>query len=255
MMERSGASPDGDRVADALAAGRAVIRDATRVVVFSGAGLSAESGVSTFRDPPTGGLWSKYDPMTLASPQGFAQDPEAVLSWYGFRRRQIADASPNPAHAALAAASARGRATLITQNTDNLLERAGASGVLHLHGVIDHDRCDGGCGHREPIELSDPPGRRACPACGGAMRPAVVWFGESLPPDVWAEAERASRDADVMLVVGTTAQVYPAAGLIAIAKQSGARIIIVNPNASDASGLADVEASVPASVGVPALLA
>jgi NAD-dependent deacetylase len=228
---------------------RRIIDQAQRTVSFSGAGLSAESGVGTFRD--AGGLWAKYDPTKLASPQGFAHDPQLVISWYAERRRKMAAARPNPAHAALAA---RPDLVHVTQNVDDLLERAGARAVIHLHGTIGIDRCHRGCGYRETIDLADPPPLRACPECGDRMRPDVVWFGEPLPADAWEAAERACRESEALLVIGTSAVVYPAAGLIGLARSSGSRIIIVNTEPSDASRLADVELLGKAGEIVPKLL-
>lgn len=228
-----------------------MIADAQRVVSFSGAGLSAESGLSTFRNTADS-LWSKYDPTRLASPEGFAADPEQVVAWYAWRRGELAKASPNPAHHALAA---RPDITHITQNVDDLLERAGATGVLHLHGVIGRDRCHGACGHDEPVDLADAPPLRDCPACGAApMRPAVVWFGEGLPTDMWHEAQVACDDCDVLVVIGTSAGVYPAAGLIAQAKGRGAQIVVVNTEPSAASDAADIELIGPAGAVLPELL-
>ena len=221
------------------------------MVSFSGAGLSAESGVPTFRDAQTGGLWAKHDPMRLASPQGFADDPQLVSEWYSHRRRAIADAQPNGAHLALAR---HPEMIHVTQNVDDLLHRAGAKQVIQLHGTIAADRCHGSCGYEEAVDMTDPPNLRNCPQCGSQMRPAVVWFGEALPSSDWLDAEQACRDCDVLLVIGTSAVVYPAAGLIGLAKSAGARIIIVNTLQSDASALADVELLGNASEVVPALL-
>jgi NAD-dependent deacetylase len=229
---------------------RRIIKQAQCVVSVSGAGLSAESGVGTFRDPD--GLWAKYDPTRLASPQGFAQDPELVINWYGDRRRKIAAARPNPAHEALAA---RPDIVHVTQNVDDLLERAGARDVIHLHGTIGVDRCHGTCGHREEIDMVDPPPLRACPRCGDRLRPGVVWFGESLPADAWEAAERACHECEALLVIGTSAVVYPAAGLIGLARSFGAGIVIVNKEPSGASDLADVELLGPAGEMLPMLLA
>lgn len=216
---------------------RRTIVDSTRITCFSGAGLSAPSGVGTFRDPE-GGWWTKHDPMRMASPEGFHEDPELVMRWYGERRLQIARAEPNAAHRALAA---RTDITQVTQNTDNLLQRAGCIDPIQVHGDITHDRCHAQCGHTEPIDMHNPPGHRPC-ACGrGALRPHVIWFGEGLDGDVWHKAETACSSCEVLLVVGTSAAVYPAAGLIHIAQHHGARIIIVNTNPSDASNLADIE--------------
>ena len=221
------------------------------MVSFSGAGLSAESGVPTFRDAQTGGLWAKHDPMRLASPQGFADDPELVSQWYAHRRRAIAEAQPNGAHIALAR---HPEMIHVTQNVDDLLHRAGAKQVIQLHGTIAADRCHASCGYEEAVDMTDPPNLRNCPQCGSQMRPAVVWFGEALPSSAWLDAEQACRDCDVLLVIGTSAVVYPAAGLIGLAKSAGAKIVIVNTQASDASSLADVELLGNASEVVPALL-
>ena len=229
-----------------------IIAQAGRVVSFSGAGLSAESGVPTFRDAQAGGLWAKHDPMRLASPQGFADDPELVSQWYADRRRAIAEAQPNGAHIALAQ---RSNMIHVTQNVDDLLHRAGAPRVIQLHGTIAHDRCSGDCGFREEVDMTNPPALRTCPQCGDQLRPAVVWFGEALPSDAWAEAERACSECEILLVIGTSAVVYPAASLIGLAKSAGAKIIIVNTHSSDASSLADVELLGKASDVLPDLLA
>ncbi|MEM7227425.1 MAG: NAD-dependent deacylase [Planctomycetota bacterium] len=230
---------------------RAVLTNATRITSFSGAGLSAESGIATFRDTPDS-HWSRYDPTRLASPEGFADDPDLVLNWYGDRRRDIAAASPNDAHRALANCPA---VTHVTQNVDDLLERAGASDVIHLHGTIGADRCHAECGFRETIDMADPPHRRPCPTCGAPMRPAVVWFGEMLPADAWEAALSTIEHCDVLLVIGTSAVVYPAAGLIDVARQGGARVVVVNPEASGATGDADIEIRATAGEAVPILLA
>lgn len=228
-----------------------VIETASRIVSFSGAGLSAESGISTFRDAQTGGMWAKHDPMRLASPQGFEEDPELVIQWYAQRRRDIAAAVPNNAHHSLAE---RPDIINVTQNVDDLLHRAGAEQVIELHGTIARDRCHSLCGFDEAVAMNYPPGLRECPKCGSRLRPAVVWFGESLPMDAWDQAERVCGECDVLLVIGTSAAVYPAAGLIALAKSAGAKIIIVNTQTSDASHLADYELLGKASELVPQLL-
>ena len=230
---------------------KTVIQAASQIVSFSGAGLSAESGISTFRDAQTGGMWAKHDPMRLASPQGFAEDPVLVIDWYAQRRRDIAAAEPNLAHRALAK---RSDIINVTQNVDDLLDRAGAKQIIALHGTIARDRCHSSCGFDEAVDMSDPPGLRDCPKCGARLRPAVVWFGESLPMDAWDQAEGVCSDCDVLLVIGTSAAVYPAAGLIALAKSAGAKIVIVNTQSSDASHLADYELIGKASEVVPQLI-
>lgn len=234
---------------DLLEASRWRIQQAAYLVSFSGAGLSAESGVATFRDPD--GLWAKRDPMRLASPEGFAADPDTVIEWYAHRRRMLARAQPNAAHRALARAAG---VIHITQNVDDLLHRAGTSLVIQLHGSITRDHCHARCGASEQIDLDHPPSLRTCSRCGARMRPSVVWFGEALPEAAWREAEMACRACDVMLVIGTSAAVYPAASLIGVARSAGAFIIVINTNASGASGLADIELIGPAGEIVPRLL-
>jgi NAD-dependent deacetylase len=227
------------------------LAQAQRPVSFTGAGLSAPSGVSTFRDPGDG-WWSKHDPMVLASPQGFEADGDLVMRWYAMRRRQMAEAMPNAAHVALANHPSM---VHITQNTDDLLERAGADAVLHLHGHIAAERCHGRCGWREPIDLSHPPGLRPCPGCGRhRARPDVVWFSEPLPNDVWGAAVNAIEQCDALLVVGTSAVVHPAAGLIQLAHSRGAWICVVNVDASGADALADAVLVGSAELVVPELL-
>jgi len=238
----------------ALEQGRAILANSARVAAFSGAGLSAESGLSTFRDPDPDALWSRFDPTVLASPEGFAANPEQVIDWYNWRRARLAEVEPNAAHRALAS---QPRMAQVTQNVDDLLERAGvdAHRVHHLHGSILHDRChNSGCTHHEMVDLENPPGLRACPRCGDRMRPAVVWFGEGLPESTWLRAQELCTALDCLLVIGTSATVYPAAGLIALARQYRSRVIVVDPNPGAASGAADVYLSGPAAELLPPLL-
>ena len=227
-------------MSDLVASARRLVQEARRIVSFSGAGLSAESGVPTFRDAATGGLWSKYDPMRLASAEGFIADPRLVIEWYAMRRRAIAAAQPNAAHRELAQWRDM---THVTQNVDDLLERAGAvaGGIIHLHGTIGRDHCFARCGFEELIDMANPPGLRDCPACGAPVRPGVVWFGETLAPEAWSRAEQSCRECDLLLVIGTSAEVYPAAGLISLARYRGAKVIVINTQPSGASGLADIE--------------
>lgn len=236
---------------------RSWIRAAKSVAVFSGAGLSTESGVPTFRDAGTDGFWTNYDPVKLASPEGFAADRQLVISWYGHRRKRVAEVEPNPAHHAVAAFEAMhpGRIVSITQNIDGLLQRAGAKHVLELHGTLFEDRCNSHwCSHRQPADLDEPDALIDCVTCGEPMRPAVVWFGEQLPTAVWRAAEDASLRCDVMLVVGTSGEVYPANGLVSLARTSGAKVIVVNPNESALDDLADLTLHAPAGTAVPRLL-
>ena len=236
-----------------LSQARQILQDARSVVCFSGAGLSAESGISTFRDTETHALWSRFDPMQLASPEGFAENPERVIDWYNWRRQTLASTSPNPGHAALAQ---QPNLIQITQNVDNLLEQAGCNPnqVIHLHGDITADRCHASCGYRESVNLQHPPSLRHCPRCGGWLRPAVVWFGETLPDGAWQRAEALVRSCDCLLVIGTSASVYPAAGLIHMARNNGARILVINTQPSDASHLADIELTGPSGQWLPQLL-
>lgn len=238
---------------DTLEQARQILQQARSVVCFSGAGLSAESGISTFRDTETHALWSRFDPMKLASPEGFAENPARVIDWYNWRRQTLALAQPNAGHRALARQPAL---IQITQNVDNLLEQAGCSPqhVIHLHGDITEDRCNDNCGYRERVDLQNPPPLRHCPRCDGWLRPAVVWFGESLPQREWQQADTLARHSDCLLVVGTSASVYPAAGLIHLARRNGARIIVINTQRSDASQLADLELIGPSGQWLPSLL-
>jgi NAD-dependent deacetylase len=205
----------------------ALLRDAKRIAVLTGAGISAESGIPTFRG--TGGLWKNFRPEDLATPEAFNRDPKMVWEWYLWRRDFIAKAEPNAGHRALVTLENRTpEFTLITQNVDGLHDRAGSRNILKVHGDIHVNRC-WECGG-EMREL--PPERPPRCACGGLLRPGVVWFGEVLPQDVWAAAEKAAGGADVLLVVGTSAQVYPAAGLIPYAQSNGAKVVEVNPEAT-----------------------
>jgi NAD-dependent deacetylase len=238
---------------DLLAKACAVIADAKGLAVFSGAGLSAESGIATFRDTETDALWSRFDPMELASAQGFEANPERVADWYQWRRTKLATVQPNPAHFALAASPSL---VHITQNVDDLSERAGADpdNVIHVHGTITKDHCHAQCGYEENIDLAEPPALRRCPKCSAFMRPSVVWFGEGMPPEAWSRAAEVSQSADCLLVIGTSATVYPAAGLIEVVNRNGGAIIVINTNSSEASHLATVELIGVAGDIVPRLL-
>lgn len=240
---------------DALAAAARLIAGARRCTALTGAGVSAESGVPTFRDAQTG-LWSQFDPAQLASAEGFRADPPLVWRWYAWRRELVARAVPNAGHVALAHASRRfERFALVTQNVDGLHARAGSRDVIELHGNILRTRCLAECGVRfeDPAALpaGEPP---RCPSCGSWLRPDVVWFGEMLDPDVLARAEEAASACDLMLVIGTSGLVYPAAGLPALARRRGARVVVVNPNESELDALADVVVRATAAVALPALL-
>jgi NAD-dependent deacetylase len=209
-----------------LAQARQWIAEAKSVAVLTGAGISAESGVPTFRGP--GGLWKNFKPEELATPEAFARDPRLAWEWYDWRRGLIAQAQPNDAHRALVDLEKRKRGfTLITQNVDGLHDLAGSGKILKLHGDIWRMRCLE-CGAEFPNRRVPLPKLPPHCACGGMARPGVVWFGEPLPEGMMKEAEHAAAAAEVFLVVGTSAVVYPAAGLIPFAKQSGAKVIEIN---------------------------
>lgn len=234
------------------------LAQAERVCVLTGAGMSAESGIPTFRDAQTG-LWARFDPMQLASEAGFRADPGLVWDWYQQRREGVRRAQPNAGHLALAEFARRrpGVLTLVTQNVDDLHQRAGLDGVLRLHGDILQDRWLDRCRHADGCR-ADPaqPGRPpACTVCGNLMRPGVVWFGEALPAQVLQQAEAAARKAQLMLVVGTSGAVWPAAGLAAVARRGGAHVAILNPQATEIDDDADEHLAGTAAELLPRLLA
>ena len=231
------------------------LRDAGHVAVLTGAGVSAESGVPTFRDAQTG-LWATFNPLELATPAAFARNPKRVWDWYSMRRAMVREVAPNPGHVALAALEARvPQFLLATQNVDGLHQRAGSRRVVELHGNITRVKCsrDG-----TPVEHWDEPADELpprCPECGAFLRPDVVWFEEMLPAAALAAAEEAARICDVLLVAGTSAEVYPAAELPARAQRHGAIVVEINPNPTPLSAMADHALRGPAGVVLPALLA
>ena len=235
-----------------IARAREALAAARRVAVLSGAGISAESGVPTFRGP--GGLWQNHRPEDLATPEAFARDPELVWRWYNWRRGLIAACRPNPAHHALAALEGRGvELTLITQNVDGLHRLAGSRNLLEIHGSIWRVRCTS-CAHAGEDRDPDLPAPPACPQCGGLLRPDVVWFGESLDPDLLARAWGAAERAEVMLVVGTSAVVQPAASLAEVAGRAGATVIEVNLEPTPNTGRVDISLLGPAGEILPRLV-
>jgi NAD-dependent deacetylase len=238
--------------ADDIAAAGRRLREAGRVVVMTGAGVSAESGVPTFRGP--GGLWRQYRPEDLATPEAFARDPRLVWEWYAWRREVIAPLPPNAAHFALAALEARTPEFLLaTQNVDGLHAAAGSRRMVEMHGTIWRLRCTA-CDyarHDRRVPLPEVPPR--C-ACGSLLRPDVVWFGEGLSEPVIGRAFEAAREAEVVLVVGTSSLVYPAAALPQMARASGAFVIEVNPEETPLTSLADVSLRGTAAALVPALV-
>ncbi len=228
------------------------VRQARRITVLTGAGVSAASGVPTFRGAD--GLWQRYRAEQLATPEAFARDPRLVWEWYDWRRGLIAKAVPNPAHRALVQLEIRKpRFTLITQNVDGLHDLAGSGKILKLHGDIWRMRCTA-CGANFPNRRVPLPKLPPHCAGGGLARPGVVWFGEPLPDGMMQEAEHAVSEAQVFLVVGTSAVVYPAAGLIPYAKQAGAKVIEINTEPTAFSDTVDCALQGPAGELLPKLI-
>ena len=220
-----------------LSQAREWLAQATSVAILTGAGVSAESGVPTFRGQ--GGLWKDYKAEELATPGAFARDPRLVWEWYDWRRQAIAKAQPNAAHHALVEMEKRKpRFTLITQNVDGLHDLAGSGKILKLHGDIWRMLCTQ-CGANFPNRRAPLPKIPPHCACGGMARPGVVWFGEPLPEGMIKEAEHAVAAAQVFLVIGTSAVVHPAAGLIPYARQAGAKTIEINPEETPYSATVD----------------
>ena len=230
---------------------------ARRVTVITGAGVSAASGVPTFRGP--GGLWRSFRPEELATPEAFRRNPGLVWEWYAWRRGLVAGCVPNAAHDVIAAWSARPGFTLVTQNVDGLHERAGTREVIRYHGSIwrlrcaarGHPECPGEAGFewedlRVPLEPLPP----RCPSCSGMARPAVVWFGEGIDPAIAARAAAAAA-CDVFLSVGTSSVVYPAAGLVDLARRHGAFTVEINPETTGAH--VDAALAMPAERALPLL--
>lgn len=209
---------------------------ARTVCVLTGAGMSAESGIATFRDAQTG-LWSRFDPAQLASPEGFRADPQLVWSWYAERRDGVRRAEPNPGHLALAGFEKvhGGRVSIVTQNVDDLHQRAGSIDVIRLHGDILADRWLDPCLRRPACDTASatPASPPRCAECGNAVRPGVVWFGEMLPVEALSRAELLAASCDVTLVVGTSGAVHPAAGLAHRARRAGGKVVILNPAPSE----------------------
>lgn len=218
------------------------LRKTQHVVVFTGAGASAESGIPTFRDALTG-LWERFDPAQLATPEAFRADPSLCWGWYEWRRNRVIQAQPNGAHRAIAELSKHvPKLTVITQNVDDLHERAGSQDVIHLHGSLHSPRCiDCGLAFTLPLTSDVLPedGRRIepprCCVCNGYVRPGVVWFGEMLPEDAWSVGLAAAEGCDVFLSIGTSGFVYPAAELPLRALGHGATVVHINPVRFDIS--------------------
>jgi NAD-dependent deacetylase len=237
------------------------LRAAKRVTVLTGAGVSAESGIPTFRDKQTG-LWENFDAAELATPYAFEQDPALVWGWYEWRRATVLAAQPNPAHRAIAAmAELVPRFTLITQNVDDLHERAGSLEVLHLHGELSRPYCEA-CrrSYVHPARIQDlPPGGSRieppqCGGCGGRIRPGVVWFGEGLPEREWRAACEATKQCDLFFCVGTSSVVQPAASLMDMAMAAGAMTVQINPNATGYDNAVTVAIQGPAGIVLPRIV-
>ncbi|MFN9772465.1 MAG: SIR2 family NAD-dependent protein deacylase [Burkholderiales bacterium] len=238
----------------ALAQARALLAGADRNVWFTGAGVSAESGIPTFRDA-LAGMWARFDPERLATEAGFRADPALVWRWYAERRERVAAAQPNAAHRAIAAAEATGRTiTVVTQNVAGLHRRAGSSDVVELHGSIVRAKCLEGCGPAPAGWEHDARLPPPCPRCGVPLRPDVGWFGEMLPPGAFERAERLAAEADAMLVVGTSGLVQPAASLPWAAVRQHRPVIVVDPNPTELDRLATVTVRGSAVRVVPSIL-
>ena len=230
------------------------LRTARRVAVLTGAGISAESGVPTFREAQTG-LWARYNPEELATPEAFRRNPRLVWEWYAWRQERVHQAKPNPGHHALVQMERHiAEFTLITQNVDGLHRRAGSHQVLELHGNLFRAKC---FNEDRPVEgwpeSDDIPPR--CPHCGGLLRPDVVWFGEMLPAGVLRAAEEAAVSAEVFFSIGTSSLVYPAADLPFTALNAGAMVVEINPQPTPLSAHVTLSLNGAAGVVLPALVA
>ena len=235
------------------------------ICILTGAGISAESGIPTFRDKQTG-LWENYVAEDLATPEAFDRDPKLVWSWYQWRRQLVAEKKPNPAHDALAqwqyhSQSTEQQLTLITQNVDDLHEQAGSS-VTHLHGNLWQNRCSqcdapyqeqsrGSYNSADTLGYSD--ALITCSHCEGYIRPDIVWFGEALPVQAWQTAEDAAANCEVFMSIGTSSLVYPAAGLAQLAKDNGAKIIEINPHPTP-NTIVDITLAEKAGIIMPLLI-
>jgi NAD-dependent deacetylase len=230
------------------------LRAARHVAILTGAGVSAESGIPTFRDAQTG-LWASFSPEELASPAAFRRNPRLVWEWYAWRRELVARAEPNPGHLALAELERRvPRLTLITQNVDGLHRRAGSSAPVELHGNIGRVTCSA---EGTTVERWDEAGGELpprCPRCGAHLRPDVVWFGEMLPAGALATAWQAAESCDLFLSIGTSGMVEPAASLPRAALQAGATVAVINLDVTTAARPPLYTINAPAGLLLPALL-
>jgi NAD-dependent deacetylase len=240
-------------MSDPRARAARLLAESQRLVVLTGAGVSAESGIPTFRG--AGGLWRGLDPMRLATPQAFDANPKLVWEFYNWRRGIVSQAEPNAAHRAIAAmADLVPSFLLVTQNVDRLHQRAGSRNVQELHGNLQEVRCSV-CGQTDDPGWAPLPALPTCDVCGGLLRPGVVWFGEGLPPTILENALNAALEADLLLVVGTSAAVFPAAGLIDVTRSAGGSVIEVNLDTTEASGRVSLSLFGPAGEVLPPLVA
>jgi NAD-dependent deacetylase len=230
-----------------------VLQSSRHVCVLTGSGISAESGVPTFREAQTG-LWEKFDPHELATPEAFLRDPELVWKWYRWRRKLVTNVQPNAGHRALVELASRMQAfTLITQNVDGLHQRAGSENVIEFHGNLFEDRCFAeGCLVEDATDTDATV--PVCPGCGGHVRPGVVWFGEAISEQVQSAASTAAASCDLFLSVGTSSLVWPAAGLAETARVAGATVVEINPNSTPLSERSDFCLNGNAGVVLPELI-
>ncbi len=245
----------------AITAAARVIRQSAALVVLTGAGISKESGIPTFRDAQEG-LWAQFDPTELATPRAFRRNPKRVWDWYSYRRTLLSEAEPNPGHRAIAQLEhVLGRSVpVITQNVDGLHRKAGSTDVLPVHGDITRNKCFANCrGNPTLIDISTlewdaDAGPPRCPHCGAYVRPDVVWFEEMLPPGLLERALALAASADVMLVVGTSGVVQPVASFPYVARDNGATVIEVNPDRTPITALARYHLAGPSGVVLPRLV-
>lgn len=229
----------------------AVLRRAKHVCVLTGAGISAESGVPTFRDAQSG-LWARYDPLQLATAEAFDRDPALVWRWYRWRRDLVRAAEPNAGHIALARLAHRvPRLTLVTQNVDSLHQRAGSRGVIEFHGNLFETRC---VSEDRAVTCDDSAEVPVCARCGGPLRPGVVWFGEAIDAARLQASFAAAADCELFFSIGTSSLVAPAAALADVALQAGATVVEINPEPTDASGGFDFAIAARAGIVLPELI-
>lgn len=236
-----------------------IARGAKKIHIFTGAGMSQESGLEVYRDAVSG-LWEKVDPMAMASINAWAKDPEPMWAWYLWRAHLAQQAQPNAGHVALRQWEDKAEEVWVTtQNIDNLHERAGSTHVTHLHGSLFHFRCSI-CSRpykrveliTEAVERLTPP---ECPLCGNLVRPGVVWFGEMLPQKEWELAEERMAECDLLVIIGTSGTVHPAASLPLIAKRKGTRILEISPQQTDLTLISDYSWRTTAAEALPQLVA